>query len=714
MKFFYETTNFLSDFVNKLQVFPGLRHWKSAMKNGRSFGLWYFKALRALSSAGPLMAVRETFISLLPFYIVSSLVEFGVSAANPSTTNPFWMAVNLGVASLHECLTQFFPLVVALTLGATLAKYKNIDALQGGALSAFCLHLIVFILRQKYGGDFALKMAALFGIFMPFLVVYVLCFVQNYTPRTLQDVGLSPLLTKSINVIVPAAITVAVVHVTLLLIAQGFASLRGRENLLLELPLVLQGAIRMFVANLLWSFGLHGENLFNLVVGREMLQETVVRDFTLASLLNTFVLFGGAGGTLSLLLAMALRGRISAIGKISAPFQFFNINEIMVYGHPVVFNPYLILPFVLYPVIGFGVSYAVVSMGWVTVAHNVQWLVPVGLSAYVAGEGHASTLIFQAAMLLLGAVIYLPFLRLEQQDSMVHKLEKLFSEEARPQLDIANAAEMRYAIIYKKRLTIYSEAMQAIDLLSAGRMCLWYQPKIDVLTSRVSGFEALLRVELRSGKIVGPAFVEKLEAAGYSDALNAWVVQEAVRNLRTWKEQGFAPEVSLNVTADFLANEDSVASIIERVGGFAAQVKLEMLESSFAHDFQKTQFNVSELSRAGIRLSIDDFGSGYSNLALLNKLDIEAIKIDRSLLLDVSSERGRVLYRELCSMIRQLDYELVAEGVETEADAVFVQSCGVKVIQGWLYSKALPLNKAMAYAELHGMVGRPPRVALVA
>ncbi|APW37912.1 hypothetical protein RD110_12490 [Rhodoferax koreense] len=660
------------------------------------------------------MAIRETFIALLPFYIASSLLEFWVSAADLSTVVPLWRVVNLAVVNLHDCLTQFFPLVVSLVLGATLAKYKNMDGLQGGALSAFCLHLIVFMLRQRYGEDFALKMGALFGIFMPFLVVYTLLLVQAYAPRTLHDVGLSPLLTRSINLICPAVVTVALVHLLLLQVAQVFASLQGQHNPILHLPLVLQGVIRVCVANLLWSFGLHGENLFNLVVGKEMLQQTVVGDFTMASLLNSFVLFGGAGGTLSLLLAMVLRGRVSAIGKISAPFQLFNINEIMVYGHPVVFNPYLILPFLLFPVIGFLLSYAVVSSGWVAAVHNVQWMMPVGLSGYVAGGGRASAIVFQIAMLLLGALIYLPFLKLEQQDSMVHKLEKLFSEEARPQLDIANAAEMRYAIIYKKRLTIYSEAMQAIDLLSAGRMCLWYQPKIDVRTAQVSGFEALLRVELRGGKVVGPAFVEKLEAAGYSDALNAWVVQEAVRNLQAWKELGFAPEVSLNVTADFLANKDSVANIIERVGGFAGQVKLEMLESSFSHDFQKTQRHVDELSRAGIRLSIDDFGSGYSNLALLNKLDIEAIKIDRSLLLDVSSERGRVLYRELCALIRQLDYELVAEGVETEADAAFVKSCGVKVIQGWLYSRALPLQQAMEYAVQRGMVGSGGRVALAA
>ena len=670
--------------------------------------VWYFNGLRAMSQAGPFMALRETFISLLPFYIASSVLEFWVSAADPATRDPLWMAVNLAVHGLHHGLTQFFPLLVSMALGSTLARRMDMDAFHGGALSAFCLFLSVFHLESQHSPDLAMKMAALFGVLLPFLAVHTLRFAQRHAPRVVRDAGLSPLLSRNINLIVPGIVTVAVVHLVALQCAAGFAALQFEGNLFANWPLVLQGVVRMVAVNLLWAVGLHGENLFNLIVGRDMLAQMVLPGFTLASLLNTFVLFGGSGGTLSLLLAMALNGKVSALGKISVPFQLFNINEIIVYGHPVVFNPYLMLPFVLFPVAGFLVAYAAVSWGWVAALANVQWMMPIGLSAYVVGGGHASTFVLQAAMLLLGSAIYTPFLRLERRDSMVHKLEKMFAEDARPQSDMADAAETRYAGIYEKRLLVYADAMQAMDLISAGRMRLWYQPKIDVATSRVCGFEALLRVELPDGKIVGPAFVAKLEAAGYSHTINTWVVQEAMRDLEAWQAQGFMPVVSLNLTADFLASAPCVGRIIERVGALAPQVKLEMLESSFCQDFEQTRRNVHDLAQAGIRLAIDDFGSGYSNLALLNKLEIETIKIDRSLLADLGSEKGRVLYRQLCAMILQLDYEVVAEGVETPEVAAFVTACGVTVIQGWVHAAAMPAAKAMAYALDRGMLPLPP------
>ncbi|MDB5847540.1 MAG: hypothetical protein JWP29_1292 [Rhodoferax sp.] len=669
----------------------------------RRFFRWYFEATRRLSGAASLMAIRETFITLLPFYIVSSVLEFWLLVFGATSTRPVLAWLNPVFAQMQGGLAQFFPTMVCLGLAYNLAKYRNLQALYSGALAVFCLHLGVLVMKEKYAAEFVAKMLGVSAIVIPFLVVALLDFVQKRMFKVVRDVGLSPLLTRSINLILPSVLTVALSHGALTSLAAFFGALQNTGNLLAQFPVVVQGAVHVFVSHFLWSFGLHGENLYNMVIGQDVLAVAVAPGFTVASLLSTFVTFGGCGGTLSLLLAMALNGRITTVAKISAPMQFFNINEIMVYGHPIVFNPYLILPFIFFPVVGFVVSYAVVASGFIPVFTNVQWMMPPGFNAYVAGNGNLLTIAFQVMMLSLGAAIYFPFLKLEEQDSLVHKLEKLFSDDARPQWDISHASEMRYASNHRKTLAIYADAMQAIDLMSSGRMCLWYQPTIDVHTQQVHSFEALLRIVMPDGSVVGPAFIKKLEAAGYSDALNTWVIQEAVRNLAEWKAQAFVPRISLNVTADFLSSLANVRGLINRLGTFAPQVRLEMLESSLASDFPQTKANVARLGRAGISLSVDDFGNGYSNFALLNQLDIGTIKLDKGLLEEIGTETGRVLYVGLCALMKQLGYELIAEGVETQEEADFVCACGTDVIQGFIHAAAMPPSDAMAYGLRVGL-----------
>ena len=666
---------------------------------------WLFNAMRYMSSAVPLLAVRETFIGLLPFYIVSSLLEFWVLVFGRTSTRPVLSFINPVFAQMQGSLFLFFPTVVCLGLAYNLAKYRNTHALYNSALAVFCLHLSVLVMKEKYAADFVLKMVGVAGLAIPFLVVYALEFGQKHLLKVIRGAGLSPLLTQSMNLILPSVLTVALAHTALVGVTAFFASMQNTGNLLAGLPVVVQGAVHVFVSHFLWSFGLHGENLYNMVIGQDVLAAAVTGDFSVASLLSTFVTFGGCGGTLSLLLAMALNGRIGTVGKISAPLQLFNINEIMVYGHPIIFNAYLILPFVFFPVVGFVVAYTVVAAGMIPVYANVQWMMPPGVNAWVAGNGNILTLLFQFMMLTLGALIYYPFLKLEERDSLVHKLEKLFSDDTRPQWDISHTSEMRYAQSHQKRLTIHAEAMEAIDLMSSGRMCLWYQPQIDVRTQRVHSFEALLRVVMPDGTTNGPAFIRKLEAAGYSDALNTWVVQEAVRDLAQWKAQGFEPVVSLNVTANFLTGQANVHSTIDRVGRFASQVRLEMLESSLAENFEQAQLNVARLARAGILLAVDDFGSGYSNFALLNQIAIKTVKLDKSLLAEMHTGSGRQLYKGLCALMKQQGYELTAEGVESKEQADFAVACGVDVIQGWLYARALAPQDAMAYGQKRGMGG---------
>jgi len=122
-------------------------------------------------------------------------------------------------------------------------------------------------------------------------------------------------------------------------------------------------------------------------------------------------------------------------------------------------------------------------------------------------------------------------------------------------------------------------------------------------------------------------------------------------------------------------------------------LEVELLESSLASDPAKVKSHLEALRSQGGKVLVDDFGTGYANLAVFHNADVDAVKIDRSLLVGAAEPRGAQLYREICSTLLRLGYRLVAEGVETLAEMTFVRSCGVQDVQGFWISRPMPAQE---------------------
>jgi len=230
--------------------------------------------------------------------------------------------------------------------------------------------------------------------------------------------------------------------------------------------------------------------------------------------------------------------------------------------------------------------------------------------------------------------------------------------------------------------------------LANGRFRLNYQPQIDMLSGEVVGAEALLRWSRSELSHVLPAeLISVAEESGYIVILGEWVVNQAVQQAAQWHARGMSLIIAVNVSAlQFQRSNfvESVALALRQSGLPPHLLELELTESILVQDVDEALSRLGALAQLGVRMSIDDFGTGYSSLGYLKRFPIKQLKIDRSFvegLPDNDSDAGIV--KAIINLGRALHLQVIAEGVETEAQRTFLKQAGCNSYQGFLYSAAL-------------------------
>ena len=234
--------------------------------------------------------------------------------------------------------------------------------------------------------------------------------------------------------------------------------------------------------------------------------------------------------------------------------------------------------------------------------------------------------------------------------------------------------------------------------LEGGRLTLHYQPKIDMLTSELSGLEALIRWDDPELGFVPPSqFVALMEETGMILAAGRWALGRAVQDIRRWQALGLhVPRTSVNVSALQLKQGDFVDSVLEAISGFgdAPILDLEITESVLVDDIDDSTRKLQILRRAGVEVSVDDFGTGYSSLNYLARLPVDTLKIDRSFVVRMrDAGYPRNIVAMIVSLAHTLGLKVIAEGVEEDEQRRMLRDLGCDQIQGFLISKALPANE---------------------
>ncbi|MEO7745233.1 MAG: bifunctional diguanylate cyclase/phosphodiesterase [Actinomycetota bacterium] len=245
-----------------------------------------------------------------------------------------------------------------------------------------------------------------------------------------------------------------------------------------------------------------------------------------------------------------------------------------------------------------------------------------------------------------------------------------------------------------ERVRLLPELHEAID---SHRLAVLYQPQIETATGRVISVEALVRWDHPTeGRLAPATFIDLAESAGLIAPITTFVLGEALAAVAQWQCEGSAMRVSVNVSARQLSDlrlPEHVAELLRTSGAPASALTIEVTEGSLMADPRAARTILRELRTMGVQLSIDDFGTGYSSLVLLQQLDVDELKIDRSFVMGMASGRNDdVLVRSIIDLGHNLGLTVVAEGVETTAVAEHLQSMGCDLLQGYLFSR--PLDRA--------------------
>ena len=229
--------------------------------------------------------------------------------------------------------------------------------------------------------------------------------------------------------------------------------------------------------------------------------------------------------------------------------------------------------------------------------------------------------------------------------------------------------------------------------IAAGQMSLVYQPRVDVLSGRIAGVEALLRWQHPElGHVPPSAFIPVAEEAGVVIPIGAWALQRACEQNMAWQAAGLPPlPVSVNVSARQFLQPDLVATVaaaLDATGMPGNLLEIEITETVFARNAERVIDIISLLRELGVRFSIDDFGTGYSNLGYLKRFPLDGLKIDQSFVRNVDRDPGdAAIALAVIAMARTLDLDVTAEGVENAAQYAFMKRNRCDEVQGFYFSE---------------------------
>jgi len=662
-------------------------------------------SIKAVLHSRFLLSLREAFIALIPYFVSSAIAILLLNSAvkfNIVAPSDHAYSVILASASL---VLSLFPVIVSISIGFFVSKNFGQSGVVGAMLALLC-----FSLHGQYinfdGESFRLDPTGgtHYAVIIPCLSSLILKLFVNLHPNLDKYFHqISRFLSEKLLIILPFTLTFF-----------SFYAFMPAINFVGELiahwitPDVSKSTIaeltfeRMLFTHGLWFLGIHGDNTFNMVFDANYLMKPIIGELPAKTFYDTFVLIGGTGCFAGLIIAalfLKSGSHEKNIAKLSIPFTAFNFCEIILFALPIFLNPIMLIPFILAPTINFLISYTVIDYGLVNVGNETSsWMTPTLVNGFIVSKGFTGVLL-QLFLLGLNTFIYYPFLKWHSEQINFDKAISKLSDQLNISEQLRNRSESDF-IAQQIDLEKSNKALKdVLTTVSKGKLLLYYQPQICQFSKTISGYEALLRLENRSGDIVGPYFLDTLIKHDETEIIDMWVIEQAHRDLLYFNSKGFKPAISINVNPQVMTNSLLVQYICEAFKDFPNQLKIEIVESSYIKDKTTVLENIRSLQNAQIYTVIDDFGTGYSSLAMLSELPIECVKLDKSLLDDTDTFKGKEFYKHVVELLHKMDKSIVAEGVETQEQLDFISNLNIAVVQGWVYQKALPKREVLTYEK---------------
>lgn len=528
----------------------------------------------------------------------------------------------------------------------------------------------------------------------------------------LYTVGADADFNNIISVISPATIVVILACIFNTAIVQVF-DVSGFEALFHKSMGVLFGLVTsqlartllfVLLTNVLWFFGIHGTNVLDSVAKSIFYDAggSLITGMWSKPFMDTFVFMGGCGTTISLLLAILIFGKqknTRGLAKMATLPMVFNMNELMVYGLPVVLNISFFAPFILVPILCTFTSAAAIALGLVPApVASPEWVTPVVLGGYVATGSVAGSLL-QIFNIALGVLVYRFFLvRYEARTAarMTSDLDCLCDLLRQSEKDRTNIAllELRGNMGGIAR-------MMAADLRHVLKdpqsLQLFYQPQYNS-AGRCIGAEALLRWNHpRCGYIYPPLLIAIARETGQLAALERVVFRLAARDIQELQQKNICPgKVSVNVTAASLRDisfTEFLQDLLTENPFLCGCLCVELTEE-MSFMMGEAELPMTALRDRGIIFAVDDFSMGHTSVKYLQTNLFELVKLDGSLTRDIiHNRRSREIVASIVHMSETMGFEVLAEFVETAEQRDLLVELGCHLYQGWLYAPALTMDE---------------------
>ena len=304
---------------------------------------------------------------------------------------------------------------------------------------------------------------------------------------------------------------------------------------------------------------------------------------------------------------------------------------------------------------------------------------------------------------LEGSIVLIP----EDGDSVSHVQHR--AEDTLRDLKLQNKTGFGF---YSPKLERQRDAVRKLEAelrtaIDEDRFIPLFQPKIDLMTGRITGVEALARWQLPTGRLVSPSvFIELAEATGQIGAIGEQILRKACAEAATWVRSAGPLSLAVNVSPQQFEDQSLTQTILDAIAksGLPPRcLQIEITESlAIAHP-DRVRTVLAPLRKLGMQLAIDDFGTGHSNLATLTQLDFDVFKIDRQFVTGIPTDpQANAIVDMILSMARTLNMQIVGEGIETQDQANFLAQKGCHIGQGFLY------RPPITAAELRGLLADQP------
>ena len=524
--------------------------------------------------------------------------------------------------------------------------------------------------------------------------------------------GMDVMCANSISSLLPMTFVVGVA-VLINLLLHSFFGVKSVHELFSNLSCALfahvhnrffSGLLYTFLLHFFWSLGFHGSNLME-PIAQSIFSDVAADTVFSKSFFDTYIVMGGCGTTICVLLLLLLFFRKTRLGNLSKIAFFpvvFNLNEVLTFGIPIVLNPVMVIPFISTPVVLYCIAYAATASGLVPgLITTVPWSTPILISGYIA-TGSVRGVLLQLFLVATGMAVYYPFIRLNKRvqevsahkrlDTLVEALKRCEQETEPPQfLSRIDSLGMISRVLLD----------DLKDAIKDDTLFMLYQPQFDA-DGRCIGAEALLRWNHSLyGWIYPPLIIYLAKEGGVLQQLEEKIIDMVARSIsRTAGRYDGDFKISFNITGKSLLwdIESCIDNALKKYSIPAERMWIEITEQDVISKSDEVVGTLRRLKAKGHTLLIDDFGMGHTSLLYLQSGFFGVVKLDGSLVRNiVHSETNRNIVDSIVALGNKLGIKVIAEFVETQEEVDVLHSLGCCWYQGYLYSKPVSFEQFVSY-----------------